>query len=164
MKTLLLLRHAKSSWKDAELRDFERPLNKRGLKAAPLVGKFISKRKIAPDLIISSPAVRAKMTAALLIQSGELRTQLRYDERIYEADLETLLKVVSQIDEAADTVLMVGHNPGFQELLKALTNEEHEFPTAALAQISLKTDKWSAVGQKSGRLKWLVTPKELEKD
>jgi phosphohistidine phosphatase len=164
MKTLLLLRHAKSSWASPELRDFDRPLNQRGLKAAPLMGKFMRKRKITPDLIISSPAVRARMTAALVIENGELRTDLRFDERIYEADVETLLKVISQIDEAAETVVIVGHNPGLQELLKALTDEEHEFPTAALAQISLKLDNWSAVQPKSGRLRWIVTPKGLAKE
>jgi phosphohistidine phosphatase len=164
MKTLLLLRHAKSSWKDTTLRDFERPLNRRGLKAAPLMGKFMRKRKIAPELIISSPALRARTTASLVMESGGLQSELRYDERIYEADVETLLKVVSQIDETAETALLVGHNPGFQELVKALTNEEHEFPTAALALVSLKTDKWSAVQPKTGRLKLFVTPRSLEKD
>jgi phosphohistidine phosphatase len=164
MKTLLLLRHAKSSWKSPELRDFDRPLNQRGLKAAPLMGKFMRKRKITPDLIISSPAVRARMTAALVVENGEFQTELRYDERIYEADVETLIKVITQIDEAAETVLIVGHNPGLQELLKALTGEEHEFPTAALAQVSLKLDKWSAIQQKSGRLKLIITPRGLAKE
>jgi phosphohistidine phosphatase len=164
MKTLLLLRHAKSSWKDSELRDFDRPLNRRGLNTAPVMGKYISKRKLIPDLIISSPAVRARMTAALAMEGGELQSELRYDERIYEADMETLLKVVSQIDETAETVLLVGHNPGMQELLRALTGEEHEFPTATLAQISLKLDKWSSVQPMSGRLKLLITPKSLVKE
>jgi phosphohistidine phosphatase len=164
MKTLLLLRHAKSSWQEADLRDFDRPLNKRGTKAAPLMGNFMRARAVRPDLIVSSPALRARTTAALVAESGELQAELRYDERIYEADLNALLKVVSQLDEAAETVLLVGHNPGFQELLKFLTGEEHEFPTAALAYIALETDKWSDAGQGSGRLQWLVTPKSLAKD
>jgi phosphohistidine phosphatase len=164
MKTLLLLRHAKSSWKNPGQRDFDRPLNKRGMKAAPLVGKFIRERKLKPNLIISSPAVRARMTAALVVESGELEAELRYDERIYEADVEALVKVVSQADEAAETVLLVGHNPGLQELLRFLTGEEPEFPTAALASVSFKLDKWSAIQQHSGRLKWLVTPKALAKE
>jgi phosphohistidine phosphatase len=164
MKTLLLLRHAKSSWKNPELKDFDRPLNKRGLKAAPLVGALMRERKLSPDLIISSPAVRARMTAALVAESGGLQTELRYDERIYEAEVPALVKVVSQIDEAAATVAIVGHNPGLQELLKFLTDEEHEFPTGALALVSLKLDKWSNVGQHSGRLKWIVTPKSLAKE
>ncbi|HKS28395.1 MAG TPA: histidine phosphatase family protein [Pyrinomonadaceae bacterium] len=164
MKTLLLLRHAKSSWKNPELRDFDRPLNKRGLKAAPLMGEFMKERRLRPDLVISSPAVRARQTAALAVESGELQTELRYDERIYEADVPALLKVVSQIDEAAETAMIVGHNPGLQELLRFLTDEDYEFPTAALALVSLKMDKWSAVAEGSGRLKWLVTPRSLAKE
>lgn len=164
MKTLLLLRHAKSSWKEPGLRDFDRPLNKRGQRAAPLVGEFMKERDVRPDLIISSPAVRARQTAALVVERGGLQAELRYDERIYEADVPALLKVVSQIDEAAETVLLVGHNPGLQELLKFLTGEEQEFPTAALALISLEPDKWSNVEQRSGRLKWLVTPKSLAEE
>lgn len=165
MKTLLLLRHAKSSWKNPGLRDFDRPLNQRGLEAAPLIGRLMKERKIKPYMIISSPAVRAKMTAALVIENAGLEVELlRYDERIYEADVQTLLKVVSEIEDAARTVVLVGHNPGFQELLRALTGEEHDFPTAALAEVSLQADKWSAVEQGGGRLEWIVTPKSLAKE
>lgn len=164
MKTLLLLRHAKSSWQDAGLRDFDRPLNKRGMKAVPLVGKFMREREVKPDLIVSSPALRARTTAALVAEGGELQAELRYDERIYEADLDALLKVVAQFDEEAEMILLVGHNPGLQELLRFLTGEEKEFPTAALAYISLTLDEWSEAAERSGRLQWLVTPKSLAKD
>ena len=85
MKKLLLLRHAKSSWADSTLPDFERPLNERGLLAAPLVGKFMRKRLIKPDLIICSPAQRTRETIALVLKAARLETELRYDERIYEA-------------------------------------------------------------------------------
>lgn len=163
MKTLLLLRHAKSSWADADSRDFDRPLNERGLKAATLMGKFIRKKKIEPGLIISSPAKRARATALLVKEGGKIAAELRFDERIYEADTETLLKVVSQIDEAVDTVIIVGHNPGMEQLLQGLTGEAQEVPTATLMQISLKLDKWSAVQEKTGFLEWLVKPKDLAK-
>lgn len=144
------------------MRDFDRPLNKRGLKAAALLGKFMRREKLNPRLIISSPAKRARLTASLIMENGVLEGDLRYDERIYEADAERLLKVVSQIDEAVDMAMLVGHNPGLEELLYALTGEHLEMATATLAQISLKLDKWSAVTQKSGRLKSLVNPKSLE--
>lgn len=163
MKTLLLLRHAKSSWRDADSRDFDRPLNERGLKAAMLIGKFIQKRKIEPGLILSSPAKRARTTASLVKESGKLGAELRFDERIYEADSETLLKVISQIDEGVDAVLIVGHNPGLEQLLQVLTTEPREIPTATLMQISLKLDKWNAVHEESGCLEWLVKPKDLMK-
>lgn len=145
------------------MRDFDRPLNERGLKAATLMGKFLRKRKVEPGLIISSPAKRARETASLVKESGKLAAELRFDERIYEADTETLLKVVSQIDESVDTVIVVGHNPGMQQLLQVLTGEAEEVPTATLMQISLKLDKWSAAQEKCGSLEWLVKPKELAK-
>jgi phosphohistidine phosphatase len=161
MKTLLLLRHAKSSWKDPDLRDFDRPLNKRGIKAAARMGKFMRTQRINPGLIISSPARRARMTASLVMENARLDAELRYDERIYEADAETLLKVVSQIDEGVEMVVIIGHNPGMEELLEVLTGEEQEMATATLAEIALKVEKWNAVHQHSGRLKFLVKPKSL---
>ncbi|HVS20274.1 MAG TPA: histidine phosphatase family protein, partial [Pyrinomonadaceae bacterium] len=85
MKTLVLLRHAKSSWKDGSVKDFDRPLNQRGLKTAPLVGRLMRKRKLKPDLVLSSPAERARQTARLVIEAARLNVELRHDERIYEA-------------------------------------------------------------------------------
>src|SRR4051812_44478076 len=99
MKTLLLLRHAKSSWDDAAIKDFDRPLNGRGLSAAPLVGKFIREQKIAPELILCSPARRARETIALVVKAGRMDAPLRFDERIYEASVERLCEIVSQIEE-----------------------------------------------------------------
>jgi phosphohistidine phosphatase len=162
MKTLLLLRHAKSSWKDASLDDFDRPLNGRGLKAAPQMGKFMRKQKVEPDLLLSSPAERARRTAALIVEAAKLTAPLRYDDRIYEASVTRLLEVVSQIEEVANVVLLVGHNPGLEGLLEYLTGEPERMPTAALAQISLDIEKWSKVRERSGRLEWLVKPKELD--
>jgi phosphohistidine phosphatase len=91
MKTLYLLRHAKSSWKDPSLQDFDRPLNGRGREAAPLVGRFIRKRKLRVDLILGSPAARARQTAALVKEAAGLSADLLFDERIYEADVAALL-------------------------------------------------------------------------
>ena len=161
MKTLLLLRHAKSSWKDASLRDFDRPLNKRGLKAARLTGRFMRRQKMKPTLVLSSPAERARQTTALVLEASKLSIELRYDERIYEASARVLLEVVSQIEDAADIVLLVGHNPGMEELLESLTGEVRRMPTAALACIGLDLDKWSKVREQRGRCEWLVRPKEL---
>jgi phosphohistidine phosphatase len=162
MKTLLLLRHAKSSWKDASVRDFDRPLNQRGLKAAPSIGSLIRKRKLQPDLVLSSPAERARQTTQLVLEAASLKTELRYDERIYEASVARLLEIVSQIDDEANLVMLVGHNPGFEELLAALTGESLSLPTAALACIELDIEKWNKVRAGAGRLEWLVKPKELK--
>jgi len=152
MKTLLLLRHAKSSWDDSGLKDFERPLNNRGLQAAPAIGRFLRQQKLQPHLILSSPAERARQTASLVTETARLTADLRYDERIYEASLERLMEVLAQIEDAAEVVMLVGHNPGLEELLEHLTGEAQRMPTAALASISLELDKWGKVREHAGRL------------
>jgi len=161
MKTLLLLRHAKSSWDDPALRDFERPLNERGLRAAPLMGRFISKRKLRPDLVLSSPAERARQTAGLVLEAARLTAPVRFDERIYEATAARLVEVVSQIEESVETALLVGHNPGMEELIGLLTGETRRMPTAALARLALDTDKWAKLREGAARLEELTKPKEL---
>ncbi len=162
MKTLLLLRHAKSSWKDSSLPDFERPLNQRGLKAAPLIGRLIRKRKLQPDVIISSPAERARQTTQLVIEAAGLTAEVRFDERIYEASAERLFEIVSQIEDTADCAMLVGHNPGCEELVAVLTGKAVGFSTAALARIELDIDRWSKVRAGANQLAWLAKPKELK--
>lgn len=160
MKTLLLLRHAKSSWKEPDLKDFDRPLNQRGLKAAPAVGKLIRKRKLRPELVLSSPAERARQTITKVLEAARLDAELRYDERIYEASASRLFEVVSQIEDSVSLAMLVGHNPGFEELVQDLTGEAETLPTAALACIELDIDKWSKLRSGGGRLEWLAKPKK----
>jgi phosphohistidine phosphatase len=162
MKTLLLLRHAKSSWDNPSLRDFERPLNERGLKAAPLMGRFMSRRGLRPDLVISSPAERARATASLVLEAARLAPPVRFDARVYEAPGRRLLEVVSGAEEPASTLLLVGHNPGMEELIELLTGETRRVPTAALARVALDTDTWADLSEGAGRLEELVKPKELK--
>jgi phosphohistidine phosphatase len=162
MKTLLLLRHAKSSWKDDAVKDFDRPLNQRGLKAAPSVGRKMRKRKLEPDLVLSSPAERARQTTQLMLESAGLKTELRYDERIYEATGARLFEIVAQIEDDANIAMLVGHNPGLEELLATLTGETRSLPTAALVCVALEIEKWSKLRAGAGRLEWFVKPKELK--
>lgn len=164
MKTLLLLRHAKSSWSNPSLRDFDRPLNERGLKAAPLIGQLLLKRQIQPGLVLSSPAERARQTALFVAEAAQFATAPRFDESIYEASALALLEIISQIDDHVAQAMIVGHNPGMEELLMILTGETRRMPTAALAFISLNVEKWSEVREGTGRLEWLVKPKELPDD
>lgn len=164
MKTLLLLRHAKSSWSEPGRRDFDRTLNERGLRAAPLVGAFMRERKLQPDIIFCSPAERAKRTASLVVEAAGWRVAPRYDERIYEADTSRLLEVLAGASAGAGVVLLVGHNPGMGELIARLTGEARRVPTAALACIVLEIENWSEASTLGGRLEWLVTPKELKPD
>lgn len=164
MKKLLLLRHAKSSWDDASLADFDRPLNGRGRRAAPQMGALMRERQLRPDLIISSPAARARETIALVLEAARLETELRYDERIYEATASRLVEVISGVEDDRQEVMLVGHNPGFEDLLERLTGESLRVTTGALARIALNAERWSEAGAQGGRLEWLVKPKELAKD
>jgi len=162
LKRLLLLRHAKSSWGDSSLADFDRPLNERGLRAAPLVGRFMRRRKLDPDLVISSPAERARQTTALVAESAKLSAPLRFDERVYEATPARLVEVVSQVEESAGEVLLVGHNPGLEGLLELLTGESRSMPTAALARVALGIEKWGRLREGAGRVELFVRPRDIE--
>lgn len=160
MKTLFVLRHAKSSWDNINLSDFERPLNKRGLKTAPQMGEMMYRKNFQPNVIISSPAKRAKQTAILVKESAQISGKIYYDERIYEASPYRLLQIISEFDEKADSVMLVGHNPGLENLVKILTGEIQAMPTAALAIIDLNIEKWNEVSQECGTLRVLIRPKE----
>jgi len=161
MKTLLLMRHAKSSWANAGQPDFERPLNERGRQAAPAMGRFFARRSLKPDAVVCSPAERARETCALVLAAAQLAPPVRYDARIYEASAPRLVEVVREIAEPAATVLLVGHNPGFEELIPLLTGEQERMPTAALACVVFDLAAWADVVAQAGRLAWLVRPKEL---
>lgn len=162
MRTLYLLRHAKSSWKDASLRDFDRPLKRRGRKAAELMGEVLATEKLKSPLVISSPAVRARETTELVLESGGLDVKPRFEERIYEADVRTLLDVVRSISGKAETAIMVGHNPGFENLMAYFTGDNRHMPTCALAKIEFDVASWSEVAEGMGRLESFMTPKEIE--
>jgi phosphohistidine phosphatase len=162
MRTLYLLRHAKSSWKDLSLRDFDRPLKERGREAAEVVGKQLAKEKLKQPLVICSPAVRTRETAEIVLESSKTKGDVVFEERIYEASLRDLLEVVSDIPDAVQVAIMIGHNPGFEELLGYLTGEGRHMPTCALAKIKL--DGWKNERAGEGGLEWFITPKELADD
>jgi len=161
VKTLLLLRHAKSSWDDKTLRDFDRPLNKRGLKAAPMVGEMMRKRKLRPELVLSSPAERAKETTRLVCEAAGLIAVARYEEGIYEASARRLLEIVSQIEDAVNTAMLVGHNPGLEEVVEMLTGEIQLMPTCSLAHVKLHVDSWLDIDYKiKGKLAGIWRPRD----
>jgi len=160
MKTLFLLRHAKSSWKEPDLPDLERPLNERGRKAAKLVGQYIARQEITLDLVVSSPAVRARQTIELVLRSARRSVELRFDQRIYEASAAQLLEIISQIEDDRQSVLLVGHNPGMEELLALLVSGEQHMPTASLARLSLHVKKWEKIPGGKAELSEFVRAKE----
>ncbi len=164
MKTIYLLRHAKSSWKDESLSDIERPLNGRGSKAAEMMGAFLKREEVIVDLVLSSSAVRARQTTDRLLEAANIRTDVRFDERIYEAEVPRLLEIVKQIENTKKSILLVGHNPGFEEFLEWLTGALETMPTGALAKVSLKNSAWESIQEKAGTLEWIVRPKQLQKD
>ena len=164
MKTLYLLRHAKSSWDDASLRDFDRPLNKRGREAAARIGARLQAEKLNEPFIICSPAARTRETAKIVLQNANLTSEPHFDERIYEASLRDLMQVVAEIPDEQNLVIMIGHNPGFEELSAALTGEHHSMPTCGLAKIEFKPESWKDVKAGEGKLAWFIVPKELPED
>lgn len=162
MKTLLLLRHAKSSWDDVSLRDFERPLADRGKRDAPRMGEELKLRAPLPDLIISSPAARARQTTQAIVDAGGLTARLEFNDSIYGATSGELMRLVRRLPDAVDCALMVGHNPGFEEVVSRLTGSDERMPTAALACIEFQIDHWNDLEDGAGRLIWLLTPKQLK--
>ena len=161
MKTLLLLRHAKSDWDDTSLRDFDRPLAARGERDAPRIGKALRDRGPLPDLIISSPAVRAKATIEAVIKAAKLKLEIRFDKTIYGASSAELMKLIGRLPDGSSCVLLVGHNPGFEDLFGRLIGSHERMPTAALACIEFQIDHWEDVKDGEGKLAWLLTPKQL---
>ena len=141
------------------MRDFDRPLKERGREAAEVVGKRMANEKLKHPLVICSPAVRTRETAEIVLESSKIKADQRFDERIYDASLRDLLQVVSDIPDDAQVAIMIGHNPGFEELLAYLTGEGRHMPTCALAKIKL--EGWKNVRAGEGSLEWFITPKEL---
>ena len=165
MKTLLLLRHGKSSWQESGLADHERPLNKRGLRDAPRMGKLLKKKSLTPDVILSSTALRARTTAEVVSEKSKHRGEVLLDDRLYLASPETIVEILREVSPVDSTkVMVVGHNPGLENIVRSLTGKSEFFPTAALAQIELPLKDWSelALAEKAGRLVDLWRPRELE--
>lgn len=142
MKTLLLLRHAKSSWKHPELADHDRPLNQRGKRTAPLMGELLQGEDLIPDLILCSSAVRANTTALLVAKACNYPGEIQQTRELYLAEPQDYIEVLHQVAEKHARVLVVGHNPGLETLIEALTGEAIAMPTAALACIELSDTRW----------------------
>ncbi len=170
MLTLSILRHAKSSWENPGAKDFDRPLAKRGEAAAPRMGAFMAKSGIAPDLILCSPAVRARQTLDLVLPQLTGTPTVEYEEAFYLAAPSVLLGRVRKIGPKMHHVMIVGHDPGMQGLAmelagtgdaEALAALARKFPTAGLAVIRFKAREWAKIGPGKGRLDVFMTPKAL---
>jgi phosphohistidine phosphatase len=174
MKTLGIWRHAKSDWNDRSARDFDRPLNKRGRKGAAIMGKHIAAQPIYWDRIVASPAVRVAQTIELGSQSAKINPQVRWDRRIYLASSATLLDLLREQEGDPATILLVGHNPGLEDLIFDLVPDdgsnplrdivEVKYPTAAFAQLEIDIDSWADLEERAARLIHLVRPRDLDPD
>lgn len=160
MKTLYLLRHAKSSWEQTGLADFDRPLNDRGRSAAPFMGEVMKLEGLGPEMILSSPAERARQTAELATKSAGLSAEIKFKEKIYEASPQTLLQIAQSVDDRLNSVMIVGHNPGMEGFVRLLTGHLEPMPTAALAVIDLEISGWEQMASGSGLLRKVIRPKD----
>ena len=161
MKTLLLLRHAKSSWDEPSLRDFDRPLAARGKRDAPRIGKALGERGPLPDLIISSPAARTRATIKAVTASARLEAELRFEDTVYGASSAELMKLIRRLPGEKSCVMIVGHNPGLEDLVERLSGKSERMPTAALACVEFQIESWEDVEDGEGKLAWLLTPKQV---
>lgn len=173
MRRLLLLRHAKSSWKTEGQDDFDRPLSPRGRKSAPVMGAFLRDADIAPDLILCSTACRARETLSLILPFLRGEATIQLEDRLYLASAAKLLARLKQLDSPWQRVMVVAHNPGLQNLALMLSAEdkngnrqavESKLPTGALAQIDCPVTQWSALARQGGQITRLVTPRSLAAD
>ena len=164
MKTLLFLRHAKSSWKDPSLQDEERPLNSRGRLAAPKMGELLRTLQLVPDQVLCSTAVRAESTCRAVCEASHFEGPTTYLPELYLASAETLLATAATHGEAtASRVMLIGHNPGMENIVSRLCGRLQPFPTAALAAFRFDVSEWSALSDQSpAEMLGVWLPRELD--
>lgn len=169
MKTLTLLRHAKSTWDDPVARDFDRPLNRRGRKAARTIGREMRAQDLRFDKVVASSAVRVRETIADVIDGYGEVIEPEFDQALYLASAEALLELVQATDDAKASLLLVGHNPGLENLVLLLSRDGElkneartKYPTATLAELSFPVDHWSEVREGTGTLVRFIRPRDLD--
>lgn len=168
MKHILLLRHAKSSWDDSGLDDFDRPLDKRGNRDAPRMGTFTRKSGYLPDHIFSSTATRARQTTSLFCeQAGLDEENISWTDDFYYGTAYDYLEAIQEAPEDAKTIMLVGHNPKMEETASLLCSDSKSYtvrmPTAALVCLEHPAVKWNQVKEGTARIKWMMIPKLLKK-
>jgi phosphohistidine phosphatase len=165
MKTLLLMRHAKSSWKIKNIADHERPINKRGRRDAPRMGQLLADRELVPQLILSSSALRARQTAELVAETAGYDADILYRDDLYMAEAEGYISALHELPDTLERVMLIGHNPGLETLLQLLSNRIESLPTAVLAHIVLPIDHWGLLNNDvEGDLIEIWRPKELQEE
>ncbi|WP_443971884.1 SixA phosphatase family protein [Sphingobium sp. CR28] len=171
MKRLILLRHAKSDWSDGAMRDFDRPLNSRGERAARLMGRWAAQQALSCDMVVASPAVRVRETLDHFRVAFPVCPGPHWERRLYLATAATLLEIVHEFPQQIDTVMLVGHNPGLEDLILDLVADdglstmrhsvEEKFPTASIAALDCDVLDWHDVGT-GARFRYFVRPRDLD--
>jgi phosphohistidine phosphatase len=172
LKTLYLMRHAKAGWTDSAQRDFDRPLTPRGEAAAVLMGRFLKAQNIQVDLLLASPAVRNRMTHEQLESSWRSGLPATFEDSIYMANVDTLLGLIQAAPRSAKAVLLLGHNPGMEDLSFKLLHDgdaggmellDQGFKTASLAELTFDVADWREIAPKSATLQRFITPRSLDR-
>ena len=162
MKTLLIMRHAKSSWGDESLPDHERPLNARGERDAPRMGQLLRREGLIPQAILASTATRARASAQMVADACGFEGEIDFEANLYGAAPEVCRQVLSLLPDAVQIALVVAHNPGLEELLSDLTGEAEHLPTGAIAYIELALDRWAGLGlDTEAQLMHLWRPRDI---
>jgi phosphohistidine phosphatase len=150
MKTLLLMRHAKSSWKEKGIEDHERGLNKRGLKDAPIMGHLLVEKELVPQRILCSSALRGRKTAELVAEASQYVGEITYLNSFYLAEPAAYLEGLIGLNDNLERVMIIGHNPGLEGLLQIFSHQVESLPTAAIAHIVLPVKDWADINEETG--------------
>jgi phosphohistidine phosphatase len=162
MKRILVMRHAKSSWQDSQLADYDRPLNRRGQRDGPRMARALSAASECPDVIISSSAKRARLTAELLVAAAGFRCPVEFTERFYGASVGQYVQRLRELPPTCGCALVIGHNPTLEQLVWALTGQAVTLPTAAVARITVPILQWDELDRLTrGELIDVLRPREL---
>ncbi|SDJ94663.1 phosphohistidine phosphatase [Catalinimonas alkaloidigena] len=161
-KKLYLLRHAKSDWSQPGQRDFDRELNERGYRDAPLMGQVLHRKKVVPQVIYASPARRTTLTAELVAPALPYPAEaVHYVKLLYECSLQTMLTFISRLDDQYDEVMIIGHNPTMTYTAEHLSGESlGNVPTCGVVSLAFEVDTWEAVAGRSATLEWFEYPKK----
>lgn len=162
MKTLLLMRHGKSSWKDESLEDFERPLKKRGRKDAKKIAKVIAENNLIPDIIIASSATRTRETVGVVVEALDFQNRIVFADELYGGEPSDIVDALKNLNDDYNSVMIVGHNPGLEAYLQIVDGEIEALPTAGLGHLVLVLDSWKDLSfETMGDLVGFWTPKSL---
>jgi phosphohistidine phosphatase len=163
MKTLLIMRHAKSGGKGGAMPDYKRPLKKRGEHDAPQMGQLLKREGLVPSLILSSGATRALRTAELAADACSYTGEIQTTRHLYNADVEGILGYLQTVEDDHQRVMVIGHNPDLELLLETLVGRYHRLPTAALAYLTLPVDRWLDLNREiNAQVHKVWRPKELD--